>query len=96
MMAKQAMQQGLISLMKKLSYLYYPKPSLVCYLFDMLIKPVMDYDSVVWSFAFTDSNDSLEIMHHKFCKITVLWGNQQMLYINLAVYGEFGRTPLST
>ena len=36
MMAKQAMQQGLISLMKKLSYLPYPKPSLVCYLFDML------------------------------------------------------------
>ena len=67
----------------------------MCYLFDMLFKPVMDYCSVVCSFAIIDSNDRLEIMHHKFCKITVLWGNQQMLYINLAVYGEFGCTPLS-
>ena len=36
---------ALFSLMKKLSNLSYPKPSLMCYLFDMLIKPIMDYGS---------------------------------------------------
>ena len=30
----------------------------------------MDYDLEIWNFAITDSNDSLEIIHRKFCKFT--------------------------
>ena len=58
-LAKQA-NKALFSLMKKLSNLSYPKPSLMCCLFDMLmVKPVMDYGSERWNFAITDTNDNL-------------------------------------
>ena len=43
----------------------------MCYLLDTLNKPVMDYGSEIWNFAITDSNDSLEIIHRKFCKFTL-------------------------
>ena len=70
-LAKQA-NKALFSLMKKLSNLSYPKPSLInVLLFDTLIKPVMDYGLEIWSFAFTDSNNKLEIIHGKFCKFTL-------------------------
>ena len=54
----------------------------MCYLFDMLITPIMDYGSEIWNFAKTDNNDNLEIIYRKFCKLT----NST----NLAVYGELG------
>ena len=41
-LSKQA-NKALFSLMKQLSNLSYPKPSLMCHLFDSLIKPVMNY-----------------------------------------------------
>ena len=31
----------------------------------------MDYGLEIWNFAITDSNDSLEIIHHKFCTFTL-------------------------
>ena len=45
-LAKQA-NKALFFLMKMLSNLSYPKPSLMWYLFDMLIKPIMDYGSEI-------------------------------------------------
>ena len=64
----------------------------MCYLFDMLIKPIMDYGSEIWNFAITDNNDILEIIHRKFCKFTLGVSTNAT---NLAVYGELGRAPLS-
>ena len=83
---------ALFSLMKKLSNLSYPKPSLMCYLFDMLIKPIMDYGSEIQNFAITDNNDNLEIIHRKFCKFIL---GVPTNAINLAVYSELGCAPLS-
>ena len=71
---------ALFSLMKKLSNLSYPKPSLMCYLFDMLIKPIMDYGSEIWNFAITDNDDNLEIIH-RIGSVNLLWGYQLMLQI---------------
>ena len=31
----------------------------------------MDYGLEIWNFGITDSNDSLEIIHHKFCTFTL-------------------------
>ena len=71
----------------------YPKPSLMCYLFDLLVKPVIDYASTIWNFTVSDNNDSLEIIHRKFCKFALGISTNAA---NLAIYGELGRTPLNT
>ena len=88
---KQA-NKALFSLMKQLSNLSYPKPSLMCYLFDSFIKPVMNYGAEVWNCTILDNNDSLEIIHHKFCKFALGVSTNST---NLAVYGELGRVPIS-
>jgi len=36
--------------MKAVSHLSYPKPSLMCQLFDILVRPVAEYGSEIWSF----------------------------------------------
>ena len=68
-LAKQA-NKALFSQMKKLSNLSYPKPSIMCYLFDMLIKPIMHG---LWLrnmelCYITDNNNNLEIIHCNFYK----------------------------
>ena len=90
-LSKQA-NKALFSLMKQLSNLSYPKPSLMCYLLDSLIKPVMNYGAEVWNYTISDNNDSLEIIHRKFSKFTLGISTNST---NLAVYGELGRVPLS-
>ena len=65
----------------------------MCSLFDMSIKPVMDYGLEIWNSAIADSNDnSLEIIHCKFRKFT-LWVSTNAT--NLAFYGKLRCTPLS-
>ena len=91
LLANQA-NKALFSLMKTLSNLSYPKPSLMCYLFDLLVRPVLNYASEIWNFTVSEYNDSPEIVHCRFCKF-VLGVNTNAP--NLAVYGELGRTPLS-
>ena len=76
--------KALFSLMKNLSYPN-KRSSLMYYLFDALIKPVMDYGSEIWKFAITDNNESLEIIHRKFCKFTL---GRSTNATNLAVYDE--------
>ena len=45
-----------------------------------------------WDYTVSDNNDSLELVHRKFCKFALgVCTNAP----NLAVYGELGRTPLS-
>ena len=56
----------------------------MCYLFDLLVKPVMDYAS--------EFHCALEIIHRKFCKFALGVSTKAL---NLAVYGELGRVPLS-
>ena len=70
--------------MRKLSNLSYPKPDLMCYLFDTLIKQVMDYGSETWNFIITDSDNSLEIIHCNSCKFTLGVSTNAN---NLVVYG---------
>ena len=90
-LANQA-NKALFSLIKTLSNLFYPKPSLMCYLFDLLVNPIMNYASETWDYTVSDYNNSLELVHHKFCKFALgVCTNVP----NLAVYGELGRTPLS-
>ena len=59
-LAKEA-NKALFSLMKNLSNLSYPYPSLMRYLFDPLTIAVMDNGSEICYFAITDSKNSLEI-----------------------------------
>ena len=56
----------------------------MCYLFDLLVKPVMDYAS--------EFHCVLEIIHRKFCKFALGVSTKAL---NLAVYGELGRVALS-
>ena len=63
----------------------------MCYLFDLLVTPIMNYASEAWDYTVSDNNDSLELVHRKFCKFVLgVCTNAP----NLAVYGELGRTPL--
>ena len=64
----------------------------MCYLFDSLNKPVMNYGVEVWNYTISDNNDSLEIIHRKFCKFTLGVSTNST---NLAVYGELSHVPLS-
>ena len=65
----------------------------MCYLFDSLIKPVMTYGAAeVWNYTISANNDSLEIIHRKFCKFALKVSTNST---NLAVYGELGRVPIS-
>ena len=51
----------------------------------------MNYASEAWDYTVSDNNDSLELVHRKFCKFALgVCTNAP----NLAVYGELGRTPL--
>ena len=74
--------KALFSLMKILSNLSYPKP---CYLFDLLVTPIMNYASETWDYTVSDYNDSLELVHRKFCsKFNSAWRvrkNSQILVL---------------
>ena len=60
-LSKQA-NKTLFSLMKQLSNLLYPKPSLMCHLFDSLIKPVMNYGA---EYFYTRMKNSIAIINWK-------------------------------
>ena len=64
----------------------------MCYLFDLLVKPVMDNASEIRNFTVSDYNDALEIIHRKFCKFALGVSTKAP---NLAVHSELGRVPLS-
>ena len=46
----------------------------MCYLFDLLVTPIMNYASETWDYTVSDYNDSLELVHRKFCsKFSSVW-----------------------
>ena len=83
-LAKQA-QKAMFSLFKKIQF---PKPSLLCHLFDSLIRPIANYGCEVWAHV---KAEDLEVVHRKFCKFALGVPDTST---NLAVYGELGRVPL--
>ena len=80
--------KALFALMRGASKLSFPKPSLLCHLFDTLVKPVAEYGSEIWGHA---QAEELEIIHRKFCKFAL---GLPRTTTNLACYGELGRYPL--
>ena len=48
--------------------LYFPKPSLLCYLFDSLVRLVADYGCEVWGHT---RAEKLEIIHRRFGKFAL-------------------------
>ena len=65
-------------------------PTIACHLFDTLVKPVIEYGAEVWS---PGANlNEIDLFERKFLK-NILGVREQT--INIAVYGEFGRIPLS-
>ena len=61
---------------------------MLCYLFDALVRPVLEYGNVVWGCY---PAEELEILHKRFCKFAL---GVPRSATNLACYGELGRTPL--
>ena len=78
----------MFSLLKKIRHLQFPKPSLLCHLFDSLIRPIANYGCEVWGYV---KAEDLEVVHRRFCKFALGVPNTAT---NLAVYGELGRVPL--
>ena len=81
-------KKAMFSLFKKIRHLQFPKPSLLCHLFESLIRPIANYGCEVWGHV---KAEDLEVVHHKFCKFALRVPNTAT---NLAVYGELGRVPL--
>ena len=80
--------KALFTLMRGATKLSFPKPALLCHLFDSLVRPVAEYGSEVWGYTHAEE---LEIIHRKFCKFTMgVPGTTS----NLACNGELGRSPL--
>ena len=80
--------KALFTLMRGATKLSFPKPALLCHLFDSLVRPVVEYGSELWGHIHAEE---LEIFHRKFCKFTLgVPGTTS----NLACYGELGMSPL--
>ena len=80
--------KALFSLFRAISKLAFPEPSLLCYLFDAIVRPVLEYGNVVWGCY---PAEELEILHKCFRKFAL---GVPRSATNLACYGELGRTPL--
>ena len=79
--------KALFTLMRGATKLSFPKPALLCHLFDSLVRPVAEYGSEVWGHTHAEE---LEIILRRFCKFTLgVPGTTS----NLACYGELGRSP---
>ena len=62
-LANQA-QKAMFSLLKKIRHLQFPKPSLLCHLFDSLIHPIANHGCEVWGYV---KAEDLEVVHRRFC-----------------------------
>ena len=65
-------------------------PKMSLYLFDHLIKPIVEYGSEVWGFR---DWDELETLHLQACKYAL---GVRSTTTSAAVYSELGRRPLIT
>jgi len=66
-LAKQA-NKAWFALMKKLFALALSKLSLTSHLFDVLVKPILEYGAELWDHTASSPDNPIEIIHHKFCK----------------------------
>ena len=82
-------RKACFSLLKSLSHLSHPNPSLQCYLFDSLVRPVAEYGCEIWGYA---RAEELEVIHQRFCKFAL---GVPITITNLACYGKLGRFPLT-
>ena len=80
--------KALFTLMRGAAKLSFPKSSLLCYLFDSLVRPVADYGCEVWGHT---RAEELEIIHRRFCKFSL---GVPRTTSNLVCYSELGRYPL--
>ena len=81
-------RKALFTLMRGAAKLSFPKPSLLCYLFDSLVRPVAEYGCEIWGHT---KAEELEIIHRSFCKFAI---GVPRTTSNLACYGELGRYTL--
>ena len=77
----------LFVLMKKIVYLEFPPPFLMCKLFDALITPILEYSCQLWDFQ-AGNNKEIEILHRKFIL------RVPSSATNVGIYGELGRKPM--
>jgi exonuclease III len=82
-----------------------PPPNLFNKLFDTMIKPILLYNSEIWSsdlsnkakkrdlnsFFNDNEKESFELLHNKFCKMNLQVGRKST---NIACKGELGRFPM--
>ena len=75
----------MFKLIRSVNELYAPEPSFLCTLFDILVMPVLLYESEIWGFH---KAVDIEKVHFLFCKpILHLKRNKA----NYFIYGELGR-----
>ena len=86
-LANQA-SKALLTLICGASKLSFPKPTLLCHLFDSLVRPVADYGNEIWGHT---QAEELELIHRRFCKFAL---GLPRTTTNLACYGELGQYPL--
>ena len=76
-------RKSVFVLMKKITFLDFPPPFLMCKLFDTLITPIIEYGCQIWNFQ-AGNNREIEILHRKFCKFILKVPSSAT---NVGVYG---------
>ena len=66
-LANQA-SKALLMLMCGASKLSFPKPTVLCHLFNSLVRPVADYGNEIWGHT---QAEELELIHRRFCKFAL-------------------------
>ncbi len=87
-------RRALFSLYRRCADLRLDTPSLMCKLFDALISPILSYGCEAWAHAPKSATalKPFEVFHRSFLKRI---SGMHHTTPDTAVYGEFGRTPLS-
>ena len=79
--------------MRGAAKLSFQKPSLLCYLFDSLVRHVADYGCEVWGHTRAEElYNYIEFINRRLCKFALEVARTTS---NLACYGELGRYPLT-
>ena len=75
-------RKAVFALLKKITYLDFPPPFLMCRLFDALVTPVLEYGCQIWDFQ-ARNNKEIEVLHRKFCKFIL---NVPASATNIGIY----------
>ena len=90
----EAGERALHSLYRRCIEHHIDTPNIMCKLFDSLITPVLSYACETWAHSpgITTTLNRFEVLHRRFLRRIA---GMHHTTLNAAVYGEFGRTPLS-